>query len=119
MLIPSQLYPQESCEEHRGAGWEAVIQSATPLTAVVRFSFVRAPDGRPYWYNAASGATQWTPPSGGAGPSLALNQSSVELQQVRARGGARVAWRGLGVCCGAIAPPPPPCTLPLGRCRRR
>ena len=48
VLIVSQLYPQETCDEHGGVGWEAVVQSATSLTAVVRFTSARSPDGRPY-----------------------------------------------------------------------
>ena len=44
----------------------------------------QAPDGRPYWYNAATGETSWQPPGGGPGPTLQLEGSSVELLQVRA-----------------------------------
>ena len=43
----------------------------------------QAPDGRPYWYNAATGETSWQPPGGGPGPTLQLEGSSVELLQVR------------------------------------
>ena len=55
--------------------------SAHPSTPT--HTHTQAPDGRPYWYNAATGETSWQPPGGGPGPTLQLEGSSVELLQVQ------------------------------------
>ena len=48
VLVPATLYPQYTCSEHAGAGWEGLVLSATAVTAVVRFLHDRTADGRPY-----------------------------------------------------------------------
>ena len=59
------------------------IHPSTNLpTSLVPPIHTQAPDGRPYWYNAATGETSWQPPGGGPGPTLQLEGSSVELLQV-------------------------------------
>ena len=42
------VYPQYTCSERGGAGWECLVISATGVSAVVRFLHARAADGRPY-----------------------------------------------------------------------
>ena len=46
--VARSLWPRDPCTEHGGSGWEAVVTQATQSTAVVRFSFARTRDGRPY-----------------------------------------------------------------------
>ena len=36
VLIPAEVHPTYACTEHNGTGWEALVMSATSLTAVVR-----------------------------------------------------------------------------------
>ena len=48
VLVPADLWPDFPCHEHNGRGWEARVRSETGLTALVRFTHERAPDGRPY-----------------------------------------------------------------------
>ena len=48
MLVPSARYPNNTCHEHDGDGWEAQILSATRITAVVRYLYARTADGRVY-----------------------------------------------------------------------
>ena len=48
VLVPRSLWPSYACTEHAGAGWEAVVRSASGSTAVVRFSFARTARGVPY-----------------------------------------------------------------------
>ena len=47
VLVPSTRY-KNKCTEHGGRGWEAIVQSATGTTAVVRYLYARTPDGRRY-----------------------------------------------------------------------
>ena len=47
-LVPRSRYPNESCSEHDGRGWEVLIISATSQTAVVRFLFARTARGQRY-----------------------------------------------------------------------
>ena len=48
MLVPRARYPRNHCDEHNGAGWEAIVLSATGVTAMVRYLHARTADGRPY-----------------------------------------------------------------------
>ena len=48
VLVPAAVYPQYTCSERGGAGWECLVISATGVSAVVRFLHARAADGRPY-----------------------------------------------------------------------
>jgi len=48
VLVPRDLWPTYSCMEHGGIGWEATIVTVTASTAVVRFSFAKTRDHRPY-----------------------------------------------------------------------
>ena len=47
VLVSASRWPQYTCREHGGTGWEATISSVTRATAVVRFSFATTADGRP------------------------------------------------------------------------
>ena len=42
------LISVERCDEHGGAGWEALVVRSTAVTAVVRYVSARTADGRPY-----------------------------------------------------------------------
>ena len=46
VLVLANYWPQYACTEHAGAGWEADVVSATGVSAVVRFTYARAQDGR-------------------------------------------------------------------------
>ena len=48
VLVPQTRYPRQACHEHNGLGWEAQVVSATGITALVRYLYARAADGRPY-----------------------------------------------------------------------
>ena len=48
VLVPASVYPQYTCTERAGAGWECLVISATGVSAVVRFTHARTADGRPY-----------------------------------------------------------------------
>ena len=48
VLVPRARYPRNHCDEHNGAGWEAIVLSATGVTAMVRYLHARTADGRPY-----------------------------------------------------------------------
>ena len=48
VLVPVEVWPRYNCTEHNGAGWEATVVSCTRVTAVVKFAYARAADGRPY-----------------------------------------------------------------------
>ena len=48
VLVPRGLWPAYTCSERGGAGWEAVIRSASHTTAVVRFCHARTARGAPY-----------------------------------------------------------------------
>ena len=48
VLVPRGLWPAYACAEHGGAGWEAVVRSASHTTAVVRFCCARTARGVPY-----------------------------------------------------------------------
>ena len=50
VLIPAEVHPTYACTEQNGAGWEALVMSATSVTAVVRLIGPQrlAADGRRY-----------------------------------------------------------------------
>lgn len=48
VLVARSLWPKDACDEHNGMGWEASVLRTSAITAVVRFSFARTRDGRPY-----------------------------------------------------------------------
>ena len=48
VLVLATFWPQYKCHEHGGIGWEASVLSATGVSAVVKFTFSRASDGRPW-----------------------------------------------------------------------
>ena len=48
VLVPRSLWPSYACTEHAGAGWEAVVRSASGSTAVVRFCHATTSRGVPY-----------------------------------------------------------------------
>ena len=48
VLVPRERYPRESCDEHDGRGWEALVLSASSQTALVRFLFARSARGQRY-----------------------------------------------------------------------
>ena len=48
VLVPRGLWPAYTCTEHGGAGWEAVVRSASHTTAVVRFCHARTARGLSY-----------------------------------------------------------------------
>ena len=37
VLVPADLWPHYTCDEHDGLGWEAEVRSASSVTALVRF----------------------------------------------------------------------------------
>ena len=48
VLVPATRYPRHTCTEHDGEGWEAIVLSATSVSAVVRYLYARTVDGRKY-----------------------------------------------------------------------
>ena len=48
VLVPATRYPRHTCAEHDGEGWEAIVLSATSVSAVVRYLYARTVDGRKY-----------------------------------------------------------------------
>ena len=48
VLIPAIVWPDETCLEHDGSGWEGVIRRCSARGATVSFTTARAACGRPY-----------------------------------------------------------------------
>ena len=48
VLVPATLWPAYVCSERGGAGWEAVVRSATAVTVVVSFTTATDKLGRQY-----------------------------------------------------------------------
>jgi integrase len=48
VLVPRTRYPTYACSEHEGTGWEAIILSATGVSAMVKYLHAHTSDGRGY-----------------------------------------------------------------------
>jgi hypothetical protein len=45
-MVPAHVWPEESCSEHDGAGWEVTIRQADKHVHAVLVHFVHARDTR-------------------------------------------------------------------------
>eukprot|EP00727_Mastigamoeba_balamuthi_P000759 m51a1_g10680 hypothetical protein (421) ;mRNA; r:75737-84216 len=65
-----------------------------PLPVVAGWGVARAPDGMPYWYNAATWETSWVPPAEPASAARAAGAVAVPFPQLPREGAGRVVFGG-------------------------